>query len=113
MEIKLNNLIQIAMSAGGQASEGQGAGLMGMLPMILIVVVIYFFMIRPQTKKAKQQKEMISALKKGDKVITIGGIHGTISQVKDGSFLVQIAAGTEIEIDRGSVSVVVKSNTEA
>ena len=58
------------------AQGGQGGGIMSFLPLIAIVVVFYFFMIRPQMKKAKEQKKYIESLKKGDKVLTIGGIYG-------------------------------------
>lgn len=105
----MENLLFLAMSASG--GEGQESGLMGMLPFVLIIVVIYFFMIRPQSKKAKKQKEMLSNLKKGDKIISIGGIYGTILSVQDRSFIIQISKGVEMEIDRSSVSTVV-SDTE-
>ncbi|PID26606.1 MAG: preprotein translocase subunit YajC [Candidatus Cloacimonadota bacterium] len=87
------------------AGNGEG-GLMGMIPFIAIIIIIYFFMIRPQAKKAKEQKEMISSLKKGDKIITIGGFYGTITEVKDSSFLVNLGKDTIVEISKDSVSTV-------
>ena len=67
----------IQAMAGSEA--GQGGGLAAMLPFIVIMFIVYFLMIRPNTKKQKEKKQMIQSLKKGDKVITIGGIHGTIA----------------------------------
>ena len=106
----MQNLL-IGMASAPQNGAEQN-GFMAFLPMILVIVIIYFFMIRPQTKKAKQQRDMLSALKKGDKIVTIGGVHGTISNVKDHTFIVQIAANTEIEIDKASVSAVINKTAE-
>ncbi|MBN1969805.1 MAG: preprotein translocase subunit YajC [Candidatus Delongbacteria bacterium] len=91
----------LAMS-GGEATQGDMFG--SMLPFILIIVIIYFFMIRPQAKKAKQQREMISALKTGDKVVTIGGFHGKIVEVKDATFMINIGKDNIVEINKDSVS---------
>ena len=102
----MENLAIIAMSAG---AEGQGGGLLGMLPFVLIIAIVYFLMIRPQAKKAKDQKKMIAEIKKGDKVVTIGGFHGTVIDVKDTTFMVSISKNTEVEIERTSVSGVTKS----
>jgi len=81
-----------------------GDGLMSFLPLILIVVVFYFFMIRPQAKKAKEAKQFREALGKGDKVITIGGIIGKIAEVKEEYVLVTIANGVEIKVTKSGVS---------
>lgn len=97
------------MMANPNAAEG-GSPLMSMLPFVLIIGVIYFLMIRPQAKKAKQQKEMINAIKKGDKIITIGGIYGTVTEVKDISLKIMIAKGVEMEIDKNSASNVLTNN---
>jgi preprotein translocase subunit YajC len=81
-----------------------GEGIMSFLPLIGIVVVFYFFMIRPQTKKAKEAKQFREALGKGDKVITIGGIHGKIVEVKDQYVVITIANGVEIKVTKSGVS---------
>jgi preprotein translocase subunit YajC len=99
----------IAMSG---SPEGQGSGLGGMVPFILIIVVIYFFMIRPQSKKAKQHQQLLSALKKGDKVVTIGGIHGTVVEVREKTFLVKVSPNTDIEFIKSSVAEVVQDQQE-
>lgn len=101
----MDNFLLLGMASAPQGQEPNA--FMSFLPMIAVIAIVYFLMIRPQTKKAKQQREMISSLKKGDKVVTVGGVYGTISSVKDHTFLVQIAANTDIEIDKTSVSAVI------
>jgi preprotein translocase subunit YajC len=75
------------------------------LPMLLIIVVFYFFMIRPQMKKAKDHKKYVEELKKGDKVITTSGIHGKIVDVNDATFLVEVESGTKIRFEKSSISL--------
>jgi preprotein translocase subunit YajC len=75
------------------------------LPMILIIVVFYFFMIRPQMKKAKDHKKYVEELKKGDKVITTSGIHGKIVDVNDTTFVVDVDSGTKIRFDKSAISL--------
>lgn len=74
------------------------------LPIIAIVIVFYFFMIRPQQKKAKDAKKFREALGKGDKVITIGGIHGKIVEIKDQYLVLNIANGVDIKVQKSAVS---------
>jgi len=94
----------IAMS---QSPDGQGGGFASMIPFVLIIAIIYFLMIRPQSKKAKQHAQMLSELKKGDKVVTIGGVYGSIVNVKDKTFIIKISANTDIEILKSSVAEIV------
>ena len=95
----------VILMAGGTAGGAQG-GVMQFLPLIAIVVVFYFFMIRPQMKKAKDQKKYIEALKKGDKILTIGGIYGKISEVKeDGSMIIEVEDGGKLKISKNAVSM--------
>ena len=75
------------------------------LPMLLIIVVFYFFMIRPQIKKAKDQKKFVEELKKGDKVITTSGIHGKIVDMNETTFLIEVESGTKIRFDKASISL--------
>lgn len=77
----------------------------GFLPMILIIVVFYFFMIRPQMQKAKDHKKYVQELKKGDRVITSSGIHGKISEVNDTTFLIEVESGTKIRFDKSAISL--------
>ncbi len=79
--------------------------MMQFLPLIAIVVVFYFFMIRPQMKKAKEQKKYIEALKKGDKILTIGGIYGKIHEIKeDGTIIMEVEDGSKMKISKNAVS---------
>ena len=75
------------------------------LPMLLIIVVFYFFMIRPQMKKAKDHKKFVEELKKGDKVITTAGIHGKIVDLNDTTFLIEVESGTKIRFEKSSISL--------
>jgi preprotein translocase subunit YajC len=89
-------------------SQPQGSGgnpIMSFLPIILIVVVFYFFMIRPQMKKAKDQQKFRDAIKKGDKIVTIGGIHGKIIEVADKTFIIEVEGGMKLKIERTAVSM--------
>lgn len=82
-----------------------GSSLMQFLPMILIIVVFYFFMIRPQMKKAKDHKKFIAELKKGDKVITTAGIHGKIVDLNETTFVIEVESGVKIRFDKSAVSL--------
>ena len=100
------------LQAAGQNVAGS-AGLLGTaVPMILIIVIFYFFLIRPQNKKQKETEKMLSALKKGDKVITIGGIHGVISSVKEKTVIIKVDDNTKLEFNRSAVSSVELSDEE-
>lgn len=95
----------IMLLQAGEAAPAAGGGLLGFLPFILIFLVLYFLMIRPQAKRQKEQQKMISELKQGDEIVTIGGIHGSIAGVReqDNTLIVKIADNTKIIIDRSSV----------
>ena len=77
----------------------------GFLPMILIIVVFYFFMIRPQMKKSKDHKKYVEELKKGDRVITTSGIHGKIVDLNEATFLIEVESGTKIRFEKSSISL--------
>jgi preprotein translocase subunit YajC len=79
-------------------------GIMQLLPIVLIVVVFYFFIIRPQQKKAKDAKKFREAIGKGDKVVTIGGLHGKVVDVKDQYFVITIANGVDVRVQKSAVS---------
>lgn len=87
----------------GAPAEGANP-LVSLLPLVLIFIVFYFFIIRPQKKKEDERKQMIAAVKKGDKVVTIGGVHGTVTQVDDASLLVQVDTNTKLRIDKNAVA---------
>ncbi len=99
--------LQAAGAAGAAGASPAGAGIVTFLPFILIILIMYFLMIRPQNKKQKETQKMLDALKKGDKVITIGGIHGTVSNVKDDTVTVKVDEGCRIEFNRTAIASVV------
>ena len=100
----LNFILLNAAQGTNEAAKG-GGGLPFWVMMILIFVVFYFFMIRPQQKKQKELQQQRDALKKGDKVVTAGGIYGNIKEVQDTTFLIEIAKDLVIKVDKGSVYV--------
>jgi preprotein translocase subunit YajC len=77
-----------------------------------VFVVFYFLIIRPQNKKQKEAKKMIDAVKKGDKVVTIGGVHGTIHSVKEGTVVVKVDDDCRIEFSKSAIATVVAAKTE-
>jgi preprotein translocase subunit YajC len=101
-------------NAFAQATGGAGAGDAGMLsflPIILMFVVLYIFMIRPQMKRAKETKAMIDALQKGDEVIAAGGVIGRITKISDAYVSLEIASNTEINVQRGAVQMLLPKGT--
>ena len=75
------------------------------VPMVLIMIVFYFFMIRPQVKKAKDHKKLVQDLKIGDKIVTTAGIHGKIVGSNDTTFLIEVEGGTKIRFDKSAISL--------
>lgn len=99
----MNQLLSIVTLFQSQ----QGGGTIGfLLPMILIFVVMYFLIFRPQAKKQKEHQKMVESIKKGDKVVTAGGIHGTVSGIKEKekTLLVKIDDNVKIEVSRASIA---------
>lgn len=92
------------LTAASQGGDG-GSPLFQFLPLILIVVVIYFFMIRPQQKKAKEQKEFRENVQKGDKIVTIGGIHAKIVEVNDDDVVIDPGNNQKLTIERSAISM--------
>jgi preprotein translocase subunit YajC len=101
-------------SAAAAGAEGPGpAGiLIGILPWVLIFLIFYMLMIRPQQKRLKEHAATIAAVKKGDDVITGGGIRGRVTKVGDDEVEVEIATGTRVKIVKSTLSHVVKPNTK-
>lgn len=98
--------------AEGAAAAGQGdGGLLGMLPLLLIMVLFYFMLIRPQTKRAKEHKNMVEALSKGDEVVTNGGLLGRVNEVGESFINVEIANGVEVKVQKQSVATLVPKGT--
>jgi preprotein translocase subunit YajC len=93
------------------APAGGDPGLIGFLPIVLMFVLLYFLMIRPQMKRAKETKAMIEALQKGDEVITAGGVVGRISKLGDQYLTLEIAPNTEIVVQRAAVQLPLPKGT--
>jgi preprotein translocase subunit YajC len=103
-------LISPAYAQAAPAGGGD-AGLMGFLPIILMFVLLYFLMIRPQMKRAKEHKAMVEALQKGDEVITAGGVLGKVTAVTDAYVSVEIAANTEVSVQKAAVQTLLPKGT--
>ena len=107
-------MLSMVFAMSAPPGEGGGGGFLTFLPFILILVVMYFFLMRPQQKKQRQQQEMLDGLRKNDKVVTVGGIYGTIVGIneKKRALILKIADNVKIQITRSSVARVVKEGEE-
>jgi preprotein translocase subunit YajC len=105
-------LLMAAPAQGGAEGAQGGNALMTFLPFVAIIAIFYFLIIRPQSKKQKETQKMLSALKKGDHIVTIGGIHGTIQRVMEHSVIVRVDEDTKIEFNRSAISAVVAAAKE-
>jgi len=97
-----------AQAAGG---GGQGDGYMSMIMIVLMFAVLYFLMIRPQMKRAKEHKSMIDALQKGDEVVTAGGLLGRVSKLNENYATLEISNGVEVQVQRPAVQLVLPKGT--
>ena len=101
----------IISPAYAQAIGGGDSGFIGFLPIILMFVLLYFLMIRPQMKRAKEQKAMVEALQKGDEVVTAGGVVGKITKLGEQYVTIEIAPNTEVVLQRSAVQVPLPKGT--
>lgn len=100
-------IIYFLIFFSGLYAQGQQSGpgpLGSLLPLILIIVVFYFLLILPQQRRQKKHQEMIAGIKKGDRVVTAGGIHGVISDVKETTFIIKVDENTRIEVEKSAIS---------
>jgi preprotein translocase subunit YajC len=100
------SLLMASAPQGGaeSAAGGPASFLTSLIPFAAIIAIFYFLIIRPQNKKQKETQKMLAALKKGDKIVTIGGIHGVIQSVKEGSVIVKVDENTRLEFSRSAIS---------
>ncbi len=96
-------LVQILAQATTQGQDG--GGYMQFIFFVGIALVFYFFMIRPQQKKQKEQKKFIGEIKKGDAVVTVGGMHGKVYSVNDSQIILDVDKGTKLTFDKSSISL--------
>ena len=101
----------LSSPAYAQAAGADAASWTGLLPIALMFVLLYFMMIRPQMKRQKEQKSMVEALQKGDEVIAAGGLLGRITKVSDAYITLEIAEGTEINIQKASAQILLPKGT--
>ena len=111
----MDNFVLTLLMAGQQAAEGQpstGSFLSSIIPFVLIIGIFYMLIIRPQSKKRKETEKMLSAIKKGDKVITIGGLHGTVQSVRETNVIIKVDDNVKLEFLRSAIANVVSSGKE-
>jgi len=98
----------LLQAAAAQGEAGGGSPLMSFLPFILIIVIMYFLMIRPQSKKQKEKQKMLDALQKGDNVVTMGGVHGKVTGFTDDNKVVIIKVDDKVKlnVERSAINVV-------
>lgn len=110
------NLITDAYAMGPAPQGGQAGGAQGMLgsllPLVLIFVVFYFLLIRPQQKKAKEHKQLLDNIKKGDKVVTAGGIYGVVDSVSDNTVVLKIAENVKVKFGKAYIAAVRAASDE-
>ena len=107
------NFLAYAMGgAGGGGAEG-GGGFGAFIPLILMFAIFYFLLIRPQQKKAKQHKQLLGSLKKGDRVVSSGGLHGVITGLTDEAVTMEIAPKVRVKVSRGSVAGILSRGASA
>ena len=104
-------MISLAHAQTAAASSDPTGGFMQLLPMILMFVVLWFLMVRPQMKKAKEHKALIAALAKGDEVVTGGGLVGKIIKVGENYVTLEIAEGTEVVVQKPAIGLVLPKGT--
>jgi preprotein translocase subunit YajC len=106
-----NHAVFISSAYAQAAAAGPEQGFLGLLPIVLMFVLLYFMLIRPQMKRAKELKAMTEALQKGDEVITGGGMLGRITKTGDTYITVEIAAGTEVNVQKSAVQTLLPKGT--
>lgn len=104
--------ILVAQAPGATPTQGAANPLVNFMPIILIFGIFYFLLIRPQQKKQKEHQSMLKAIKKNDNVITSGGIHGTVVNVKDTTFTLRVDDNVKLEISKSAVSGLKKQQGE-
>jgi len=106
-----NTLFYLIAQSEGQTAQPGGLG--SFMPLILIFIIFYFLMIRPQRQKQKQLQKQVEAMRTGDKVITAGGIHGLVTNVKKQSVSVKVDNNVKIEFEKGSIATVISKDSSA
>ncbi|GHV00572.1 hypothetical protein FACS189483_10700 [Spirochaetia bacterium] len=109
----MNSLNLSLLMGGTEGAAPGGAGIVStLIPFALIIGIFYLFIIRPQNKKQKETQRMLSAIKKGDKVVTIGGVHGVVHSVKESTVIIKVDENTKMEFSRPAISSVTSEGKE-
>ena len=95
-----------AFAMAGNAAQGQQGGYEGIIMLVVMFAIFYFLLIRPQQKRAKQHKELVTNLKPGDQIVTAGGIHGKIASVDETTVSIEVATGVKVKMNRSSITEV-------
>ncbi len=109
--ISISQLFISNAYAEGAAPAPQGGGIMEFLPLVALLAVFYFLILRPQQKRAKEHKAMVEALQKGDEVVTIGGVLGKVTKVGDDNVAVEIADNVVVQVQKAAVQNVLPKGT--
>ena len=99
-------MVSEAFAMAGGTAAGQGGQYQGIIMLVAMFAIFYFLLIRPQQKRAKQQKELVGGLKAGDSIVSAGGIHGKIVSVEETTVVIEIATGVKMKMNRASVTEV-------
>lgn len=98
-------ILPVALAyAQGEGGGGPASGIVSFLPLIILFLIFYFLLIRPQQKRAKEHKQMVAELQKGDQVVTSGGMHGRVTSVSEETITVEVSDGVRIKFSRESVA---------
>jgi len=100
--------VAYALGQGGAPGGGGAGGFSAFIPLILMFVIFYFLLIRPQQKRTKQHREMINSVKPGDRIVTGGGIHGRVTGVSESTLTVEIADKVRVKLNRGNIAAVLQ-----
>ena len=102
------DFLAYAMGTGGQGGTGgEGSGFSAFIPLILMFAIFYFLLIRPQQKKAKAHKQLRASIKKGDRVVSSGGLHGVVTGLTDDVVTMEIAPKVRVKVSRGSIAGII------
>lgn len=111
MESTLNLMHMLWWMGGNPSGQAEPNPFLSFLPFILIIVIIYFLMIRPQKKRQLEREKMLNSIEKGDKIVTVGGIHGVVQNLtQNNTLIVKIADNVKVEIERSAVATVLRGN---
>jgi preprotein translocase subunit YajC len=102
----LSLLMGIPQGQGAAGAEGTGGMIQMLVPLALVVVIFYFLIIRPQNKKQKETQKMLNSMKKGDKVVTIGGIHGIIQSVDETTVIVKVDENAKVKFLKSAIATI-------